>query len=90
MRSETLNCYKNNAGKSCKVRQQEELRRAGLIKRAIQVEGHNSSSFAGKNQPPPGEQKYCKSLMKERQNLKDESLPQLSFAGSHSLPFVFL
>lgn len=54
------------------------------------MEGHNSSSFAGKNQPPPGEQKYCKSLMKERQNLKDESLPQLSFAGSHSLPFVFL
>lgn len=53
------------------------------------MEGHDSPPFAGKNQPPPGEPKYCKSL-KERQNLKDERLPQLRFAGSHSLPFIFL
>lgn len=43
----------------------------------MEMEGHNSSSFAGKNQPPPGGEKYCKSLKKERQNLKDESLPQV-------------
>lgn len=56
----------------------------------MEMEEYNSLSFARKNQPPPGEQKYCKCLMKEKQNLKDESLPQLGFAGSYSLPFMFL
>lgn len=53
------------------------------------IDGHNSLSFAGKNQPPPGEKKYCKSVIKEKQNLKDEGLPQLGFAGRSSLSFMF-
>lgn len=53
------------------------------------IDGHDSLSFAGKIQPPPGEKKYCKSLMKEKQNVKDESLPQLGFAGRSSLSFIF-
>lgn len=56
----------------------------------MEMEECNSVSFAKKNQPPPGEQKYCKCLMKEKQNLRDESLPQLGLAGNYSLVFMFL
>lgn len=65
-RSETLSCYNNNAEKPGKVGQQKELRTAGVLKRAVEMEGHDSSCFVGKNQPPPGEEKYCKSLMKAK------------------------
>lgn len=87
--SETLNCRRANAYKSCKVGQQRGLRGAGVEKPA-KAEGHDSASFAGKNQPPPGEEKYCKSLMKERQDLEAGRLPQPSFAGSCPLPFTLL
>lgn len=81
-RSETLNCYNNNAEKPGKVGQQEELRIAGVLKRAVEMEGHDSSCFAGENQPPPGEEKYCKSSVK----VKTEG----GKPGSLSLTFMFL
>lgn len=87
--SETLKNYNHNSERSHKVGQQKELKTAGVIKWAMGIDGHDSLSFAGKIRPPPGEKKYCKSLMKEKQNVKDESLPQLGFAGRSSLSFIF-
>lgn len=47
MRSETLNCY-NNAEKPGKIGQQEELWTAGVLKRAVEMEGQIHPALLGR------------------------------------------